>query len=72
MILKPTQALRSSVKLRSKGERMATPLEDATPVTQHIEINRTSYAKKLAALIERYLVMGLSLQNAMRAAKADL
>jgi hypothetical protein len=72
MILKPTQALRGSVKLRSKGDTMATLIEYAAPVNQRIEINRTSCAKKLAALIERYLVLGLSLQNAMRAAKADL
>jgi hypothetical protein len=51
---------------------MAIPAQSAAPVNQHIEINRTSRAKKLAALIERYLVLGLSLQNALQAAKSDL
>jgi hypothetical protein len=72
MMPKPTQALRSFVKLRPKETRMPTCVEYAVPVNQHIEIIRTSYAKKLAALMAKYLMLGLSPQNAMRAAKADL
>jgi hypothetical protein len=51
---------------------MATPVDYASPVKRHIEIERNSYCQKLAALIEIYLRLRLSLQNARRAAKADL